>query len=123
MLSLIKIRVKYIIRKPCLLFWTYLFIPIIILIAAIIIIPKKKKLTLKSFDPFIFNQNHLFFNSDKENDYLNIKVDLQSTTFFVDNENYCSTIISLLNEYGVTESETPLCTDKESNLIIIQEIS
>ena len=115
MLSLIKIRFKYIIRKPCLLFWTYLFIPIIILIAAIIIIPKKKKLTLKHFDPFIFNQNHIFFNSDKENEYSNIKLDLQSTTFFVDNEKYCDTIIPLLNEYGVTELETPLCTDKESN--------
>ena len=35
MLSLISIRVKYLIRHPCLLFWSYLFIPSLILLIAI----------------------------------------------------------------------------------------
>ena len=35
MKSLINIRIKYILRHHCLLFWTYLFLPILILIAAI----------------------------------------------------------------------------------------
>ena len=53
MLSLIKIRVKYIIRNPCLLFWTYLFLPIIITIVAIVTISKKKKLDMKTFESVI----------------------------------------------------------------------
>ena len=44
MISLINSRVKYIIRHPCLLFWTYLFLPIIILIAAIIRFFNKEKI-------------------------------------------------------------------------------
>ena len=114
MLSLLKIRVKYIIRKPCLLFWTYLFLPIIILIAAIIVISKKKEKTLKSFNSYVFNQKRKFF--DEINEYSNIKDGLSGTTFVVDNEKYCDTIIPLLNDYGITEDKCPLCTGRESNV-------
>ena len=31
MFSLISIRVKYLIRHPCLLFWSYLFLPLVII--------------------------------------------------------------------------------------------
>ena len=115
MLSLIKIRVKYIIRKPCLLFWTYLFLPIIILIAAIVVISKKEEKTLKSFNPFIFNKRRKFFD-DNGQEYADIKDGLSGTTFLVDNENYCNTIIDLLTQYGIYEDECPLCTGRESNI-------
>ena len=115
MLSLIKIRVKYILRKPCLLFWTYLFLPIIILIAAIVVISKKDEKTLKSFNPFIFNKRRKFFD-DNGQEYADIKDGLSGTTFLVDNENYCNTIINLLNQYGIYEDECPLCTGRESNI-------
>ena len=114
MLSLIKIRVRYIIRKPCLLFWTYLFLPIIILIAAIIVIMKKKEKTLKSFDPYVFNQRLKFFDDNDE--YSNIKEGLKGTTFVVNDEKYCETIIPLLNAYGIAEDKCPLCTGRESNI-------
>ena len=114
MLSLIKIRVRYIIRKPCLLFWTYLFLPIIILIAAIIVITKKKEKTLKSFAPYVFNQRLKFFDDNDE--YSNIKEGLKGTTFVVNDEKYCETIIPLLNAYGIAEDKCPLCTGRESNI-------
>ena len=50
MLSLVKIRIKYIIRKPCLLFWTYILIPVIILIAAIVVINNKSPHTLEKYE-------------------------------------------------------------------------
>ena len=67
MLSLIKIRVKYIIRNPCLLFWTYLFLPIIITIVAIVTISKKKKLDMKTFESVILpGDPKKFFEQNKK---------------------------------------------------------
>ena len=118
MLSLIKIRVKYIIRNPCLLFWTYLFLPIIITIVAIVTISKKKKLDMKTFESVILpGDPKKFFEQKKEDEYQNIKPYLPFTCFLVDDAKYCDTIKPLLNEYDITEvdSLSPLCTDKESN--------
>ena len=42
MLSLIRIRVKYLIRNPCLLFWSYIFLPLIIFIVGIYMIVDRK---------------------------------------------------------------------------------
>ena len=113
MLSLIKIRVKYIIRKPCLLFWTYLFIPIIILIAALISIKNKKKRDLQSFESAIFPDQKIFFNGGEE--YSNIKDYLQFTGFLVDDIKDCEAINSLLTEYNICQEKCPICTDKESS--------
>ena len=118
MLSLIKIRVKYIIRNPCLLFWTYLFLPIIITIVAIVTISKKKKLDMKTFESVILpGDPKKFFEQKKEDEYQNIKPYLPFTCFLVDDAKYCDTIKPLLNEYDIAEvdSLSPLCTDKESN--------
>ena len=118
MLSLIKIRVKYIIRNPCLLFWTYLFLPIIITIVAIVTISKKKKLDMKTFESVILpGDPKKFFEQKKEDEYQNIKPYLSFTCFLVEDAKYCDTIKPLLNEYDIAEvdSLSPLCTDKESN--------
>ena len=112
MLSLIKIRIKYIIRKPCLLFWTYLFIPIIILIAAVITIKNKKNQTLKSFQSAILDEQRIFFKENEE--YSNIKEYLYFTGFLVDNENDCEKINSVLEEYNLCEDKCPICTEKEN---------
>lgn len=51
MKSLINIRIKYILRHHCLLFWTYLFLPILILIAAIALLFQKEKMSpIPEFD-------------------------------------------------------------------------
>ena len=113
MLSLIKIRVKYIIRKPCLLFWTYLFLPIIILIAAIVTIKNKKKQTLTSFESFILPYQKTFFNEIEE--YPNIKEYLNFTGFLVDEENDCNVINSILLEFDLCQEQCPICTLKESS--------
>ena len=112
MLSLIKIRFKYIVRKPCLLFWTYLFIPIIILIASIITIKNKKKKTLKSFESAVLGEQRIFFKENEE--YSNIKEYLIYTGFLVDNEEDCEKINSLLQEYNICQGNCPICTEKES---------
>ena len=113
MLSLIKIRVKYIIRKPCLLFWTYLFIPIIILIVAIVVIKNKKKKDLKSFESIIFPEETKFFNENE--DYIFIREYINLTGFQVEDEKDCNTISSLLTEYDLCNPKCPICTEKESN--------
>ena len=113
MLLLIKIRVKYIIRKPCLLFWTYLFIPIIIFIAALISLKNKKKRSLQSFESAIFPDQKIFFKEGEE--YLNIKDYLNFTGFLVDDKKYCEVINSLLREHDICHEECPICTEKESS--------
>ena len=113
MLSLIKIRVKYIIRKPCLLFWTYLFLPIIILIAAIVTINNKKKKTLTSFESSILPYQKTFFNEIEE--YPNINFYLNFTGFLVDEEKDCNTINSILSEFDICQEQCPICTEKESS--------
>ena len=113
MLSLIKIRVKYIIRNPCLLFWTYLFLPIIILIAALVSIKNKDKYSLKSFNSFILQDQKTFFKEGQE--YLNILIYLNYTGFLVDEEKSCDAIKSILSDYGICQERCPICTEKESN--------
>ena len=70
MLSLIKIRIKYVIRHPCLLFWTYIFLPILTLIGAIYAIKEKKGNEpfdfLETFDPLLFSGQQIFFKEKEE---------------------------------------------------------
>ena len=115
MMSLIKIRIKYIIRHPCLLFWTYLFLPIIILIAAIISIPEKEKPILKYFRPIIFQEQQIFFKEKGEDEYSNLKEQLNFTGFLVPEQKYCDEINSLFIEYDMCQIKCPICTNKESN--------
>ena len=91
MLSLIKIRIKYVIRHPCLLFWTYIFLPILTLIGAIYSIKVKEKETLETFDPILFSGKQIFFK-EKEDEYSRIKSKLNFTGFLVQNLKYCEGI-------------------------------
>ena len=112
MLSLIKIRVKYIIRKPCLLFWTYLFLPIIITIAGFISMSNKKALELKKYRTHFFNETKQFFNNGDNYDY--IKSELQYTGFLVNEKEDCNVIKAVLNEFNLMFSEFPKCEEAES---------
>ena len=112
MLSLIKIRVKYITRKPCLLFWTYLFLPIIITIAGFFSMSNKKALELKQYRTHIFNETKQFFNNGDNYDY--IKSELGYTGFLVNEKEDCNVIEAVLNEFNLMFSEFPKCEDAES---------
>ena len=113
MLSLIKIRVKYIIRNPCLLFWSYLFIPILILIASIFIISDKKKYDIKSFESVTLDTLKFF---EENQSYLNIKNELNYTGFLVDDKGYCNVINRTLKDFNLCMNDLcPICTKRESD--------
>ena len=113
MLSLIKIRVKYVIRKPCLLFWTYLFLPIIITIGGLIAISNKEPLELKRYNAQILEGTKQFFNTTGYT-YGNIKSKLRYTGFLVTESKDCSVIENVLNEFNLCSPNCPKCEEEES---------
>ena len=119
MLSLIKIRLKYIIRHPCLLFWTYIFLPAIILIAAIIVLTNKSDYKLEKYEKEALpDSTRYFLNNTFENlqklSYLNF------TAFLVDNEDNCNKIIEVFNANKIfiphDYEQYVFCNTSESNL-------
>jgi len=92
MLPLIKIRGKYFLRHKCVLCWSYLFIPILILIF-IIIASLTKGITFrrvnyydKLTDTFARNRSFFYNQSNLEKKYEHIKSILPQTAFVVNNE-------------------------------------
>ena len=112
MLALIRIRVKYIIRHPCLLFWSYLFLPIVIIIAAIVIITKKDSYSLKTSNSVSLIKSEFF---QEAQGYPNIKRDFNFTGFLVDNKADCDKITKVLEDFDLCTYQCPKCTDTESN--------
>lgn len=119
MLSLVKIRIKYIFRKPCLLFWTYILIPVIILIAAIVVINNKSPHTLEKYEKDVL-QNY-------EKDFLNINYDnlkkfqyLNFTSFIVDEEENCKSVEKVLKDNNLPIPKDYdsfyICNTTESNI-------
>ena len=97
MLSLLRIRVKYLIRKPCLLFWSYLFLPILVLIIAIYQLIHKST----QFD-VILKENPIeigekYFFSDA-NSYDDIKYYFYFSMIVVDDKKYCDQIIGFFKK-------------------------
>ena len=118
MLSLIKIRIKYIIRKPCLLFWTYLFLPIIITISAVVLLVEKSREssppTLRKFNSLSIDKTYKFFN-DSINPYSSDFItNMTYTSFLVEDKKDCNAIKETLDEFNIKEKNTPLCVEKES---------
>ena len=114
MLSLLRIRMKYLIRKPCILFWAYLFIPIIILIVGVIFLSFKEKAPLLKyqFNP-IPEQKEFFVNNDP---YIYIKKNLPFAGFLVPDKENCNIIKNILTEHGLCNiTSCPICTNKESD--------
>ena len=119
MLSLVKIRIKYIIRKPCLLFWTYILIPGAILVAAIIVINNKSSHNLEKYEKDILG--------NYEKDFLNVNYDnlielqyLNFTSFIVDKEENCDKVKKVLTDNGLPipndYSSFSICNTLEKNL-------
>ena len=96
MLSLLRIRVKYLIRKPCLLFWNYLFLPILVLLVAIYqLVQKSTKFdVIPKENPIeIVEKEFLSANS-----YDNIKYHFYYSMIVVDDKKYCDKIIDFFNK-------------------------
>ena len=95
MLSLVKIRIKYIIRHPLLLFFTYILIPAVIMIAGIYVISDKSPKELETYEKVVFKDFNQRFSNDsyptlKDKYYLNF------TAFIADSEETCKKIENIL---------------------------
>ena len=103
MLALMNIRVKYLKRNPCLLFWSYLFLPGLILF---FIFTKKKKYSfpLKHIKyPPIPSGEDLFFdklvNGEKsKRTYESLLSFLPNTSIIINDDSYCDKIVNFTLE-------------------------
>ena len=114
MLSLLRIRVKYVIRNRCLLFWTYLFLPIIIFILGVSFLAYKNPLTPNKYQSVALLKNKTFF---VENEcYSSIKENLPETAFLVPDKANCAAIQNVLKDHNLCNSTVcSQCSDKESD--------
>ena len=105
MISLISIRSKYIYRHPCLLFWSYMFLPGIIFLFSFIRlkIGKKSLLPLKpKMEPYLSGEDY-FFSEEINNTlvpktYDLLKTFLPNTTVVINDESICKEIIEFFQE-------------------------
>ena len=105
MLSLLRIRVKYVIRNRCLLFWTYLFLPIIIFILGVSFLANKNPLTPNKYQSVALLKNKTFF---VENEcYSSIKENLPETAFLVPDKANCAAIQNVLKDHNLCNSTVP----------------
>ena len=121
MLSLVKIRIKYIIRHPCLLFFTYILIPSAVLIAGIYMISDKSKQDLKTFEKVKFNDSMQMNFLNHSYTVLNESHFLDFIGFVADSEETCSKIKSFLDEEGIRINKEEninytICSIMESKL-------
>ena len=105
MLPLLSIRIKYLIRNPFLLFWTYLFLPGIIILFVINNISgdsKDKYIFQLKEEPIKLGENIFFNEIDNNNkvkkNYNSIKKFLYKTSFLVNDKNDCSKIKNFIKE-------------------------
>ena len=105
MLPLLIIRIKYLIRNPFLLFWTYLFLPGIIILFVINNISgdsKDKYIFQLKEEPIKLGENIFFNEIDNNNkvkkNYNSIKKFLYKTSFLVNDKNDCSKIKNFIKE-------------------------
>ena len=114
MQTLLNIRLKYIVRRPCLFFWVFLFIPIIIAIVFSSLFAAKKKVSEEYHESFPLQGNKTFLGDNY--DYTYIKSSLSSTGFLVPDKANCDIINALLKEHAICyPNNCPVCSDKESD--------
>ena len=116
MISLLRIRLKYIQRHGCLLCWTYLFLPgLIFLIGLIRLLYGRAYIQYVDYQPAQKNISgeFLFFKNDNFNMYSNLKEYLKRTVFIVNEENKCSDIVDFFKTN--TNIENINCTNYDKN--------
>ena len=119
MLSLISIRVKFLIRNPCLLFWSYLFIPIIILIIGIFLIKFSDEGKIRfeaKKDPYTIISKKF---SDVDYSYLSNY--FYSTTFLFLEDKGCQKLDDFVNKkININRDESSqiniICTESEAKV-------
>ena len=100
MLPLLNIRIKYILRHPCLLFFSYIFLLAIIIIVSIFLLNDKKGATkIDKNYPAVFNYD-FNFTSDEYNPYeydkdLNL---LWNSAIFISESFDCNEIIGFIDK-------------------------
>ena len=107
MLSLISIRSKYLYRHPCLLFWSYLFLPGIIFLFSMTVmrlgkgkappIPIQPKI-----EPYFSGEDYLFAelknNTKIQRDYAFLKTFLTNITIIINDDRYCKDIVKFVKD-------------------------
>ena len=126
MLSLISIRVKYLIRNPCLLFWSYLFIPAFILfIAIIVILNGKDRLEFEKKMPPLLLQTKQFKGDYHEDENDILKGYWDNTLLVVDDGIDCTKVKKAffnltLSGINCTNNRKD-ATNKTANIISIEK--
>ena len=114
MLSLINIRVKYLVRNPCLLFWSYLFIPSLILfIAIIVILNGKDRLEFEQKMPPISVAKKEFKGDYHEDENNILKGYWDNTLLAVDNGIDCTKVKRALFNLALSDIE---CTQNRKEM-------
>jgi len=113
MLSLIRIRVKYVLRHPLLLFWTYLFIPLLILLFVLykFIRGKINFNLLNTEKSYSIDKQYIFFKDAK---YPNLNRYWDYTIFVADKNEDCQKIHNFFN-YTFKNPNMINCTVIENN--------
>ena len=112
MQALLNIRLKYIVRRPCLFFWVFLFIPIIIAIVGSSLFAAKEKYKIQSYPSIPLLPNKTFLDDR----YTYIPSNLTFTGFLVPEKANCDIINAYLKEIGLCTQNCPGCSDQESGL-------
>ena len=105
MLPLISIRSKYLYRHPCLLFWSYMFLPgiIFLLSLSIIRLGSSRRLPLKpKVEPYLSDEDYFFSqeinNTKVERDYTSLKKIMKNMTVIVNEEGRCIDVTNFIKE-------------------------
>ena len=114
MLSLINIRVKYILRHPVLLFFSYLLIPILIAIASVFLISDNDKDYdfVKKDKPVLIPDINYNLTS---NSYDNLKIFLNYTLFLIDKEIECQIVKEFIDSKFNIPDEFFHCSNFEKD--------
>ena len=125
MITLVKIRLTYLKRKKCMVFFSYLLIPLIILISIFVYIANNKGLSKTEYNPkrtFNYNfDNYLF--STNANEYQMIQAFLNNTSIISKDEDKAKKFQSFLsNKLNINVdiySNEKSASKNISNLILI----
>jgi hypothetical protein len=128
MIPLIRIRVKYLIRNPCLLFWSYLFLPALILAIAIYKLVSEKpefKMQLRE-NPYKIDE--LYFNETSILSYKTLSRYWPATLFVADDEQECAKIRDFFDKSNIYQNINcstfeNAATNKTENIIKIEKKS
>ena len=101
MITLVKIRLTYLKRRKCMVFFSYLFIPLIILISIIVYIANNKGISKAEYNEkrtFDYNfGNYLFSTTPGANEYIMIQEALKNTSIISKDEDKAKKLKSFLS--------------------------